>query len=96
MGVKGLIDAYTQSTQAAIDLAEKLEYEEYNSYQLSTDYGFLASLRHQLQGFGAIELDDSYEAQVQLKIQVPVNQEADWEAFLIGLKGNKRLDFIKE
>jgi uncharacterized YigZ family protein len=96
LGVKGLIEAYTEATQAAIDQAQLVPYILYRAVSLSTDYGFLESLRHQLRDFQALETEALYAENVQLSIKVPEQHYPALIEFLAGFKAMGRLDFTME
>lgn len=96
LGVKGLIDAYTEATQMAIELAILCPYIHYLKLKLSTDYGFLESLRHQLQEYEVQELNADYTDKVQLELRVPEDQHKALCVFLAGYKAMGRLDFDLE
>lgn len=96
LGVKGLIDAYTQATTEAIALAILLEYQSYKHYSLMCDYSFLATLRHQMVTIGAMEIDVDYAEGVRMSVRVPQNQSEGFQEFLDGYKALGRLDFQTE
>jgi uncharacterized YigZ family protein len=96
LGVKGLIDAYTEATQAAIDQAELVPYILYRDVTISTDYGFLESLRHQLRDYQIIETEAIYTDKVSLSLKVPEQRYYELRDFLVGFKAMGRLDFTME
>lgn len=96
LGVKGLIDAYTQATTEAIALAILMEYQSYIYYSLMCDYSFLATLRHQMVTIGAMEIEVDYAEGVRMSVRVPQNQSEGFREFLDGYKALGRLDFQTE
>ncbi|HQQ68027.1 MAG TPA: YigZ family protein [Candidatus Cloacimonadota bacterium] len=96
LGVKGLIEAYTESAQAAIDAAEKLPLILYLSYAVATDYVFVESFRHQITAFGAQEIAAEYSDRVCLKVRVPEENKEAFTDFLIGYHAMGRLVFNPE
>ena len=96
LGVKGLIDAYTQSAQAAIDASERIPLILYHGYTITTDYAFVDGLRHQMAAFGALEITSDYTQRVCLKVKVPEENLAAFEDYLIGYQAMGRLIFIRE
>jgi uncharacterized YigZ family protein len=96
LGVKGLIDAYTQATQEAIDIAQVHPYIRYVRLWLKTEYGLLEILRHQMQEFGVQELAVEYSDTVRLQLQVPEEHYQGLRDFLTGYMAMGRLDFATE
>ncbi|HOA29112.1 MAG: YigZ family protein [Candidatus Cloacimonetes bacterium] len=96
LGVKGLIEAYTQSAQAAIDASERIPLILYHGFTITTDYAFVDGLRHQMAAFGALEITSDYTQRVCLNVNVPEESLAAFEDFLIGYQAMGRLIFIRE
>lgn len=96
LGVKGLIEAYGEATQAAIDQAILSPFLLYRKLSLTTDYGFLDQLRHQMQEYMVQELGAEYTDVVKLNLRVPETEYPIFCEYLAGYQAMKRLDFEVE
>lgn len=96
LGVKGLIEAYGESTTLAIEAATLIEYSRYFELDLETDYFFLDILRHKMQEYKIMELEVTYTDKVKLTLKVP---EAHYEVFcgyLDAQMGLGRISYFQE
>lgn len=97
LGVKGLIEAYSQVTSEAIASAGLVEYQKYLRLRLKTSYSYLEGIRHQLEKYHAEELEVQYAEKVQLKIKIPEEEYQELMEFLDGYKAlNKLVYFLEE
>jgi uncharacterized YigZ family protein len=96
LGVKGLIEAYSQATMEAVAAAELVEFQKYNYYHVDCDYAFLDTLRHHLSALGAEECAVQYAALVALQIRVPETAGGELREYLDGYKALGRLDYNAE
>lgn len=96
LGVKGLIDAYTQATMDAVTAAELLEYQKYNHLHVDCDYAFLDQLRHSITSFGSEECGTEYMEKVRLRVRVPDAGLKVLCKYLDGYKALGRLEYYLE
>lgn len=96
LGVKGLIDAYTQSTAETLEKARLCQYQELFSYEVQTEYPLLESLRHRFQGLKIKETDAEYSEQVVLKLSVPDSAREELEEILNSYTAQNRLSYSME
>jgi len=96
LGVKGLIEAYSQACTKAIELAQIVPYEEFSLYQITCDYPYLERLRHQIVQLKGVETASNFHENVDLKIKIPKSRELDLEEFLVSAKALHRLEYIRE
>lgn len=66
LGVRGLIEAYTESIEQSLKLAKLISYQESIGFQISTSYEFQEVLKFNLQNLDARITDIAYGERVQL------------------------------
>lgn len=96
LGVKGLIDAYTQSTAETLEKAKLCKYQELFCYLVQMEYPLLESLRHKFQSLGIAEEDAQYAEMVSLKLSVPDSRQEEFEALLQPFMAQNKLYFSLE
>ncbi len=96
LGVKGLIEAYTQATTEAIELAKLIPYQEFVHYIISTHYSQLEKLRYQITASGGEELSSDFSAQVKMRIKIPKAKAPDFTEYLASQHGLNTLVYILE
>jgi len=96
LGVKGLIEAYSEATQEAVAQANLVPYIQYSPFWIRTDYAFLETLRYKLQEYQVLELDVEYSESVLLRLKAPRDLLTLLMEFLSGHKAMGRIDFEME
>lgn len=82
LGIRGLIEAYGQSVEEAINskpLKKLIKYEEYN---ISTTYDFAEILKHRITNMNADILKVEYTAEVKMQIQIEEHLKEELEHYL--------------
>ncbi|PKN78641.1 MAG: elongation factor [Candidatus Cloacimonetes bacterium HGW-Cloacimonetes-1] len=82
LGVKGLIEAYGQSVQAAIEASHSIVYKETLSLNGECEYSSLDSLKYRIEDLGADLEATEYSQRVTVKITVPVDALEDLKEIL--------------
>lgn len=96
LGVKGLIDAYTEATTEAMALAELHEYQKYLYFSLTSTYSQIEIIRHQLSVLGAEELNADYAGDVRLRYRIAEICKEPVQEFLNGYKAPGKLEYQME
>lgn len=96
LGVKGLIDAYTQSTVETLEKAKLCEYQELFTYMVETEYPLLESLRHRLQSLNIKEAEAEYSERVLLRLIAPDSSREELEEILSSYQAQNRLNYYME
>ncbi|MDD3536142.1 MAG: YigZ family protein [Candidatus Cloacimonetes bacterium] len=96
LGVKGLIEAYGETTTLAIQQASLIQYSLYFELDLETDYFFLDILRHKMQEYKIMELEVIYTDKVKLTLKVPEAQYLPFIEYLDAQQASGRLTYFQE
>jgi putative IMPACT (imprinted ancient) family translation regulator len=96
LGVKGLIEAYTQAVSETVKISDLVEYQSFKYYQIKCSYAHLEIIRHQLSCFKYQELSAQYAESVLLSIKVPEAQDQEVRGFLDGYLALGRLEYNLE
>ena len=74
LGVRGLIDAYGEAAELAINEAGEVEMQYYNALSLACGYDYSKTLLTSLKkwGFGEGRADVSYGGEVEASLEVPL------------------------
>ncbi len=82
LGVKGLIEAYGQCVQSAIEISTPVIYQETVSLNGECEYSILDSLKYRIEELGADLEAIEYSQRVTVKITVPVDALEDLKMIL--------------
>lgn len=96
LGVKGLIEAYTQAVSETVKISDLVEYQSFKYYQIKCSYAHLEIIRHQLSCFEYQELSAQYAESVLLSIKVPEAHDQEVRGFLDGYLALGRLEYNLE
>lgn len=96
LGVKGLIDAYSEATELAIMAANKLPLLMYKRFSISVDYSLLDHLRHHIHSINGKEVGCEYTSRVVLQVDITEDSMDDFEKMLLLLKTQNRLEYLIE
>ncbi|MCD4650441.1 MAG: YigZ family protein [Candidatus Cloacimonetes bacterium] len=79
LGVRGLIDAYGESVDVAVQKAKLIPLIARGYFVLETDYANHAPLTYKLEQLGCLKTDESFTATVETTWEVPMSEaEAVW------------------
>ena len=74
LGTGGLARAYGGTAKMALDAAKIVDFVELQEINVTVNYNQLDTLLHAISQHNGIVLDKSFEQQVHVKIQLPVQQ----------------------
>ncbi|MCD6181841.1 MAG: YigZ family protein [Candidatus Cloacimonetes bacterium] len=95
LGVRGLIEAYGESVQSAVDAAPLKKLVHYTRYQISLGYDMAEIIKYTTQKLhGEIE-DVVYGADVCLKIKVETHIKNELENYLQEMDGAGKLTLLE-
>ncbi|MBF0204676.1 MAG: YigZ family protein [Desulfamplus sp.] len=96
LGVRGLIDAYTEAVTSAIEILPLEKLVKIKIYSIDVPYSFNDTLLHQIQSFQAKITDSRYSDKVSHDINVE-DQDCDrFEALLAEYHNSGRLTFVNK
>lgn len=93
LGVRGLMDAYSQAVEAALETVSLKEYVREVSYSVTLDYPLLNTFMHCSREFGCKEVSSEYGAAVSLILNLPATREVEFKAYLATLKASSSLSY---
>lgn len=94
LGVKGLIEAYTEVSAMAIETAKLIPYQQYRYIDLETGYTSLDIIRHQIQKHSGEEIDAKYSDIISIKVKIPLSEAESFCEFMDGYKALGRLEYV--
>lgn len=92
LGVRGLIDAYGETAQKALELAGKVERVMTNGLEVAMDYPAIGNITRLLENAGALGLVWDYGESVKVKADIPLSS---WEYILRELEELKARRIIE-
>jgi uncharacterized YigZ family protein len=94
LGIKGLIEAYTEATTLAIESATLVQYQQYQQFSIDAQYSLLEIIRHQITQLDGSETDAVFSEKVSIKVKIPLSEAIAFCKFLDGYKALGRLDYL--
>ena len=94
LGIRGLIDAYSQATEKAILLYPLKKLIKVIEYHFSTTYNFAENLKYKLNHFNAQIIDISYSDKVYLKIIIELQMKKELEKYLSEIEKIGKIEMI--
>ena len=82
LGTGGLVKAYSEAAQAAIDQANLIQYVEYNNYKITIKYNMLDKLINLIYSINGEVLQRDFGEDILLKIRLPKGQEKNIKNFV--------------
>ena len=82
LGVRGLIEAYSQSVEEAVQSAPLKKLMKFVSYKISTGYDFAEILKHRIISMNASIAETKYAVEVTLTVHTEEHLAAELEKFL--------------
>jgi uncharacterized YigZ family protein len=92
LGIRGLIDAYSQAATNTLQQAHKIHLAKYQLCSFIVDYQNIASIEYQLRQQAAQLMDSKYEEQVYLQVAFPSEH---WQSLQNWLDDKTGQDVIK-
>ena len=94
LGVRGLIDAYSESTEQAINTSNLSILLEFCKYKIITNYDYVEQLKYKLKSLFAEINDIQYNDKVELIIQVEESISQNVIDYLIELENSGKLNIV--
>jgi uncharacterized YigZ family protein len=94
LGVRGLIDAYSEATEKAIIAANQIDYIEFKAVLIACDYSTLEVLKHHLKQFGISLNPCEFSDKVKAELCYPESYQAEVNKILDDLKQKRQLSVI--
>ena len=82
LGTGGLVKAYSETAQAAIDQANLIQYVEYNNYKIIIKYNMLDKFINLIYSINGEVLQRDFGEDILLKIRLPKGQEKNIKNFV--------------
>ncbi|MDA3814078.1 MAG: YigZ family protein [Candidatus Cloacimonetes bacterium] len=95
LGIRGLIEAYGKTVEAAIEIASLKKQIKLSSYQISCGYDLAEQLKYKIEQLNGEVNNVDYTANVTIKISIEEHLKDDLEKYLIELEKAGKLKIIK-
>ncbi len=82
LGIRGLIEAYSQTVEACVQLASLQKIVHLKRFRIDVDYGFSESLKHKVAGLQGTIADATYTDRVTLIVEVEAKHGEPLRALL--------------
>ena len=82
LGIRGLIKAYGESVENAIEMASLKKLFETSEFNISTSYDFGEILKHKIKNMKANILNIEYSEKIKLKMSIEKRDEEELEKYL--------------
>lgn len=96
LGVKGLIEAYGEAVETAVQIAELIEAKELVYITLNCEYQILEIIKHRISELKGECCEAVYAERVMLKAAIPSEVKENFLEFLYGYQSQSRLDYLLE
>jgi uncharacterized YigZ family protein len=95
LGVRGLIDAYSESVQKALKQKKLMKLVKTERFQIITPYSFSDTLAYQLDQYPGTIIDTDYSEAVTYDFEIEQKQAPDLEKYLLGCQNSNTLKYTK-
>ena len=95
LGTRGLIEAYGETVEAAIELSPLKKLIKLSSYKIICGYDLAEQLKYKIEKLNAEINSVEYAADVTISISIEEHLKDDLEKYLIGLEKAGKLKIIK-
>jgi uncharacterized YigZ family protein len=95
LGVRGLIDAYSEAVELAVLKAELIDYHPTREIEIVCEYSALEQIRHNLLKFEAELVASDYSVKIRCKIIYPEVFDADIQNLISDLTQKHQLSIIR-
>ncbi len=96
LGIRGLINAYTESVMAALREQRLIKLVKTETFQITTSYSYNDTLLHQLEKFHGQVIKSNYLETVTCDFEVETEDCPRLEKYLSGARNSGCLTFIKQ
>ncbi|MBW6514966.1 MAG: IMPACT family protein [Candidatus Syntrophosphaera sp.] len=97
LGVKGLIEAYGNTAEHALELADKVPAEAQSWFSVAAEYAVVDSLTKLVHSLGGEIASANWAERAELVVRVPEAKRGRFSEFADGFHREKRLDYhLKE
>jgi len=93
LGVKGLIEAYGSSVEAAVQMVELVIARQMINYEVTCDYSSFEHLKHKATELQGSIIDVHYGQSVSSKLSIPAENNLIFIEILDGYRTQSRLDY---
>jgi len=94
LGIRGLIEAYSECVENAILESPLKKQVNYENYRISTTYNYAEILKHKISNLKAEILDVNYAADVTMQIRIEEHIKDDLDKYLKEMEKAGRLNLI--
>ncbi|MCP3901901.1 MAG: YigZ family protein [Desulfobacteraceae bacterium] len=95
LGIKGLIDAYSESVQKTLETKRLVKLVKTETFQIITEYSFNDTLTYQLEKYSGAILNTEYSDKVLFEFEVEQKETLKLEKYLLGFQNSGTLKFSK-
>jgi uncharacterized YigZ family protein len=93
LGVRGLIDAYSESVEEGLKNSKLIKIVELQNYKINLSYDKFETVKYNLISMGVEVKDIEYTDSIKLIGEIEKNKASKSESYLIELKNSGQLDF---
>lgn len=93
LGVRGLIDAYSESVEEGLKNSKLIKIVELQNYKITLSYDKFETVKYNLISMGVEVKDIEYTDSIKLIGEIEKNKASKSESYLIELKNSGQLDF---
>lgn len=93
LGVRGLIDAYSESVEEGLKNSKLIKIVELQNYKINLSYDKFETVKYNLISMGVEVKDIEYTDSIKLIVEIEKNKASKSESYLIELKNSGQLDF---
>lgn len=93
LGVRGLIDAYSESTESTINLSDLIPLIEMSEYIVITSYDFSETLKYKFKVLNAEITDIQYTDKVEFIIIIQKSISEELENYLTEMEKQHKIEF---
>lgn len=96
LGVRGLIEAYGQSVQAAVDAAALKKLVNYATYTLEVGYDMAETVKYQAQQLQGEITDTAYAVEVTMQMRVEAHRKDALDGYLQEMAAAGKLTLLEQ
>ncbi|MCK5312067.1 MAG: YigZ family protein [Desulfobacteraceae bacterium] len=95
LGIKGLINAYSESIQNTLELKKLIKLVKTEIFRITVPYSFNDILTYQLDKYSGTIINTDYSENVSYDFEVEQKKASDLEKYLLGLQNSSTLKYSK-
>lgn len=95
LGIRGLIEAYGETVEAAIEISQLKKLIKLYSYKIACGYDLAEQIKYKVEQFMAKVSNVDYAAEVTISISIEDHLKDDLEKYLIELEKAGKLKILK-